>query len=150
MTAIAIQRKPEILKRMANGDRLVDIASDLGVTRSAISNQLLDEPEYRAARESGALARIEKWEQHIEGMNCKEEAAQVSLARAREMLAHARWRAEREFPGRWGQKNETTVDARLTIEIVKFGAQQVVSSGAVIEHNQSTAEQVLTDQLVSE
>jgi len=49
---------------------------------------------------SGALARIEYWEKEIEAIN--EGTSQVVLGRAREMLAHARWSVEREFPGQWG------------------------------------------------
>jgi len=29
-------------------------------------------------------------------------SSQVELGRAKEMLSHARWRAEREFPSQWG------------------------------------------------
>ncbi len=49
---------------------------------------------------SGTLARIEHWEKEIEAIN--EGTSQVMLGRAREMLSHARWRAEREFPSQWG------------------------------------------------
>jgi len=48
----------------------------------------------------GALARIEYWEKEIEAIN--QGTPQVVLARAHEMLAHARWRAEKEFPSQWG------------------------------------------------
>ena len=36
--------------------------------------------------------------------NCanKVGTSQVMLGRAKEMLSHARWRAEREFPSQWG------------------------------------------------
>jgi hypothetical protein len=126
MTAIAIQRKPEILERLANGHRLIDIAADLGLkTHSAIVNVLADDPEYRAAREVGALVRIETRETEMESADDS-----VTVARARELLSHARWRAEREFPARWGQKTETKVDATLKVEVVRF-AQDV---GKVIEH----------------
>ena len=49
---------------------------------------------------SGVLARIEHWEKEIEAI--KEGTSQVMLGRAKEMLSHARWRAEREFPSQWG------------------------------------------------
>ncbi len=51
---------------------------------------------------SGALARIEHWEKEIEAIN--EGSSQVVLGRGREMLSHARWRAEREFPSQWGSQ----------------------------------------------
>jgi len=95
MTAMAIQNKNEILQRVA-GDKTADIGKSYGVTHSALSKQLLKDPEWTDARMSGALARIEYWEKEIEAIN--EGTSQVMLGRAREMLSHARWRAEREFP----------------------------------------------------
>ena len=49
---------------------------------------------------SGALARIEYWEKEIEKID--PDTNQIMLGRAREMLSHHRWRAEREFPSQWG------------------------------------------------
>ncbi len=102
MTAIAIQNKSKILKRVAAGDKISDIGKTYGVSQQAISKQLLSDPEWIDARMSGALARIEYWEKEIEAIN--EGTPQVVLGRAREMLAHARWRAEREFPSQWGSQ----------------------------------------------
>jgi len=100
MTAIAIQNKSEILKRVAKGDKIADIGKAYNVSQQAISKQLLNDPEWIDARMSGALARIEYWEKEIETIN--EGTSQVMLGRAKELLAHARWRAEREFPSQWG------------------------------------------------
>ena len=100
MTAIAIQHKDEILKRVAAGDKISDIGKAYGVSHTAISKQLLKDPEWGEARMSGALSRIEHWEKEIEAIN--EGTLQVMLGRAKEMLSHARWRAEREFSGQWG------------------------------------------------
>jgi len=100
MTAIAVVHKDEILKRVAKGDKIDDIGKTYGVTHSAISKQLLKDPDWIDARMSGALARIEHCEKEIEAIN--EGTSQVMLGRAREMLSHARWRAEREFPSQWG------------------------------------------------
>ncbi len=100
MTAVAVKNKSEILKRVAEGDKITDIGKSYGVTQQAISKQLLSDPEWIDARMSGALARIEHWEKEIEAIN--EGTSQVVLGRAREMLSHARWRAEREFPSQWG------------------------------------------------
>jgi len=100
MTAIAVLHKEEILMRVANGDKITDIGKSYGVTRQAISKQLLNDPKWKEARMSGALARIEQWEQEIEKID--PDTNQIMLGRAKEMLAHARWRAEREFPSQWG------------------------------------------------
>ena len=100
MTAIAIQNKEEILQRVAKGDKIADIGKTHGVSHAAISKQLLKDSEWIEARMSGALARIEQREKEIEKINAG--SSQVELGRAKEMLSHARWRAEREFPTQWG------------------------------------------------
>ncbi len=64
------------------------------------NKQAVSDPEWIDARMSDTLARIEHWETEIEAIN--EGTSQVVLGLAREMLAHARWRAEREFPSQWG------------------------------------------------
>jgi len=92
MTAVAVKNKSEILKRVAAGDKITDIAKSYGVTQQAISKQLLSDPEWREARMSGALSRIEHWEKEIEAINAG--SSQVELGRAKEMLSHHRWKAE--------------------------------------------------------
>jgi vacuolar-type H+-ATPase subunit H len=104
MVAIAIQNRDTILERVSKGDKIADIAKDYGITQAAISKQLLDDPEWTEARRNGALSRIEKWEKEIEGISA--DTNQVMLGRAKEMLSHARWRAEREFPAIWGQQKQ--------------------------------------------
>ena len=100
MTAIAIKNKDAILKRVAAGDKISDIGKSYKVSQAAISKQLSSDPEYIEARMSGALVRIEKWEKEVEAINGG--SSQVELGRAKEMLSHSRWMAEREFSGRWG------------------------------------------------
>jgi len=100
MTAIAVLHKEEILKRVANGDKIADIGKTYKVSHAAISKQLSNDPEWIEARKVGALSRIEFWEKEVEAINAG--SSQVELGRAKEMLSHARWRAEREFPGQWG------------------------------------------------
>jgi len=108
MTAIAVLHKDEILKRVANGDQIADIGKTYGVSQAVISKQLSSDPEYIEARMSGALARIEYWEKEVEAINAG--SSQVELGRAKELLAHHRWRAEREFPSQWS-------GARININI---------------------------------
>ena len=57
MTAIAIQNKSEILKRIAAGDKIADIGKSYGVTQQAISKQLLTDPEWIDARMSGDFSK---------------------------------------------------------------------------------------------
>ena len=100
MTAIAILHIDEILKRVAKGDKIADIGKTYNVSHAAISKQHLKDLEWVEARMSGALARIEHWEEEVEAINAG--SSQVELGRAKEMLSHSRWRAEREFPSQWG------------------------------------------------
>ena len=45
MTAVVIQNKVEILQRVAASNKIADIGKTYGVTHSAISKQLLKDPE---------------------------------------------------------------------------------------------------------
>jgi len=100
MTAVAVLHKAEILKRVAKSDKIADIGKTYKVSHATISKQLSGDPEWIEARMSGTLARIEHWEQEVEAINAG--SSQVELGRAKEMLSHSRWRAEREFPSQWG------------------------------------------------
>ena len=57
MTAIAIQNKSEILKRIAAGDKIADIIKSYDVTQQAIIKQLLSDPEWIDARMSGGFSK---------------------------------------------------------------------------------------------
>lgn len=103
MTAIAIQRREQIIQGLQAGRYLKDIAAELGVSHAAISQYLATDPDYVKAREIGAGEKIEARERELEVA-----PDALTLARARELLSHARWRAEREFPHRWGQRQEIT------------------------------------------
>mgnify|MGYP001605672671 CR=1 FL=1 len=112
MAAIAIQHREQILQSIAAGQRLTDIAASLGLkTHSAIVNRLGNDPEYIIARETGAEARLEARERDLEGA-----MESVTVARADKLLGHARWRCEREFPHRWGAKQQLTVEHRVTVD----------------------------------
>ena len=91
---IALTHKEEILQRVAEGERLSDIAETYGVSAMAISKQLTNDPEYQAVREIAALKRIEHWEKELEAITPESNA--VMMQRADRMLAHSRWRAEKE------------------------------------------------------
>ena len=128
MTAVAVLHKDKILKCVAAGDKISDIGKSYGVTHSAISKQLLKDPEWIEARMSGALVRIEHWEKEIEAIN--EGTSQVMLGRAKEMLSHARWRAQREFPTHWGGH-------KLNINVVgkiEMSEALVTTVGELLDH----------------
>ena len=114
--ALAIQRKDEILQRLEAGEFGSQIASDFGITKQALSQQLVDDPSYKAARKAGWDTRLDTHEKQIQ-----EASDPLDLARAREAFRAASWRAEREFPERWGSKainvtvNTTNVDQAVIV-----------------------------------
>ena len=102
MASKAIINQDDIISRIKAGEKLTDIARHYGYKdHSAIVHRLKDHPEYQIARETGVEARMESREGELELAQDS-----VTVARARELLSHARWRAEREFPHRWGQKQQ--------------------------------------------
>ena len=120
MTAIAVANKALILDQVAQGRRISDIAIDLGLsTHAAISKSLAKDPEYQLAREIGAEARLDQRERELESASNS-----VTVARARELMSQARWRAEREHPKIWGVKVEAKIDASLTVQVVRIASQQ--------------------------
>ena len=116
MTAVAVLHRDEIINRVAQGEYLATIATSLGLSRNAkaISNALAADPEYQAAREIGLEAKLATREETLES------AAPLDVPRARELLSHARWRAEREAPHRWGPKQEIKSDSTITIQVVRY------------------------------
>ena len=112
MTAVAIRHREKILDRLAEGERLGDIAPDLGVSSAnSISKVLKNDPEYRNAIEAGFHKRLDLAEDAI-----KNSTDNVDVVRARARFQSVAWRAEREFPETWGQRQTLMVDHRITID----------------------------------
>lgn len=105
--------RESIIERVANGEHLIEIAKSYGFkSHAVISKHLADDPEYQAAREYGLDSRMMTRESELELADDS-----VTVARARELLSHARWRAERECPKRWGAKQQVEVtDNRVVID----------------------------------
>lgn len=116
---IAVQQKDLVLERLANGVLVKDIATELGVARETISRALSKDPDYQAAIAEALEARLEQRENELE--NARDG---ITLARSRELLAHARWRAERLNPQRWGQMKQAVQvnagDGQVQVNIVSF------------------------------
>jgi len=121
MTAVAIINRDLILQRVANGDYLDVIASDLGISDAAISRQLSGDPDYMQARLDGVERRLRLSKRAVDqiadmGLDAEGNVVGlpkevVNLARVREIRLKAdQWFAEREFPERWGQHTQVTVN----------------------------------------
>lgn len=109
MTAIAIIKRDEIIERVARGEYLASIAASLNLAGKgqAISNALASDPDYQAARERGLEAKLANREAQLE------RAEKDDVPRARELLSHARWRAERECPQRWAPRSQVAVTSTV-------------------------------------
>lgn len=116
-----------ILQRIAQGQYAAHIAKELGVSHQALYQRLAKNPRYQLTREIGTDVRLAKLEQDI--AQIPDDAAPLALARARELLSHARWRAEREFPHRWGAKQQLDLQGNISVTI----ARGVVIEGAAAQ-----------------
>ena len=126
MTSTALVNKLVILERVAAGDQLIDIARDLGVAVPNISKHLAGDPDYVAAREVGAEARLIASRQALsqiadlgvgsDGTIIGITSEQANLARAREQRLKAdQWFAEREFPHRWGKGPDVVIQTGVSV-----------------------------------
>lgn len=123
---LAVIDDDSLLQQVATGAYLSTIAAQYGVTHQALSKRLNANPDYKIVREVAHEHRLTEREKELEEID--DAATQVALARARELLSHARWRAEREFPERWGQKGAAAPS--LTVVVHRGDVQIGVSSEA--------------------
>lgn len=152
-TAIAIIHRDEIIEQVSHGRMLRSIAKSLGIAAPSISKQLSDDPEYRQAREIGAELRLElaylRMDECAEGEVVEEDGERIrietkgNLARAREAaFKAAAWFAEREFPARWGSKQQvsvTTLDLNAVLAAMSEGESvvgNVVTSPQTDDNNE--------------
>lgn len=126
MPSVALQHRDEIITRLAKGDYLSDIAVDLGLSphATAISNALSSDPEYQRAREWSLDSRMVRRESELES------ADPASVPRARELLSHARWRAEREAPHRWGQKQQLDLGVQVQVILAPHGVHRTIDANS--------------------
>lgn len=96
----------DILDRVAAGELLRDIAKDYGCTQPAVSwfvAKHVPKDVWAQVREQSIAARLE---QSTHDMEVAEDA--LMLARARESARLWMWRAERELPHLYGQRQQIT------------------------------------------
>lgn len=99
--ALATVDMQAIIERIANGEYAAHIASELGVTKQALNLHLKKIKNYQESREIGMEVRLD------DGLMRIDQSDSLDLARMEEIkLRRLEWRAEREFPHRWGQKVE--------------------------------------------
>ena len=116
MTSIAVTHKQTICNQVAQGVKLIEIARQLGISAPAIAQQLTNDPDYQAARMQGLEQRLDDREGELEGAS-----DQLNLARARELLSHARWRCETEGRHIWGKQGASVnvqTDGKVSVTII--------------------------------
>lgn len=102
--ALADHNPDALIERIYNGEVPAHIATELGVHKCSIYRHLADHPEYVKAREIGMAVRLDDAEHDVTT------ADERTLPRAREAWRCVTWRAEREHPAKWGQRNQVTLD----------------------------------------
>jgi AcrR family transcriptional regulator len=136
-----------VLSRIQAGEHASSVAASLGVHKSALSHRYKGKAEYVEARELGTEVRLNDLETEIaelskplpkpelvdepteaelrrykvELKNWQMDHAQreFNLACARERYRAVSWRAEREFPHRWGAKTQVSGDLSITVQIAR-------------------------------
>lgn len=132
MTTTAITHKEFIIKSLLDGKRLSDIARQLGVSHQALSAPLQDDPDYLAAMDASLDVRMDQREDELESAQ-----DQLAVARARELLSHARFRAERLAPARWGKVAESApVSVTLTLS-----SSTIAKASELLKHQPATITQ---------
>tara|TARA_R110000868_G_scaffold139445_4_gene354276 strand:- start:6602 stop:7009 length:408 start_codon:yes stop_codon:yes gene_type:complete len=111
MASLPVQHRQLIIDTLIKGEYVGKLAPQLGITPNAITNALSNDPEYRAAREIGIESRLEQKERDLEVAE-----SGLCVSRARELLAHQRWRAAVEAPERWGEKKQLHVTGTITLD----------------------------------
>lgn len=101
-----------LLRKIANGAYLKDLEAETGLDKRRLSEQLRKHPDYKAAKEASTECQLDE---AFEMLKCAQDA--VDIARAREQFKAAAWRAEREFPHRWGQKVEQLGGVQINVVI---------------------------------
>lgn len=125
-TSLVLANREAIIKQVAEGVRLTEIAQSLGLTHSAISKQLASDPEYQEAKILHHANRLDRAEFDIENSS-----DQFTLAKARETHKAFAWRASVECSRIWGsqaQAASTFGSQGITINIGDIG-QSVVIDG---------------------
>jgi len=144
MTAIALQHRKEVIQRISAGETLDKIADSLGVAAPNISKHLATDPEYQAARELGTELRLLRSTNKLASVAAKgfdqQSGEPIGLSKAQGNLARVieaelranQWFAEREFPDRWGQRQQSSGGAgvQIVIGINRKAPQQSLDSKA--------------------
>ena len=102
-----------VLERYLSDEKTSEIALSYGISRSRLHQWLLEHAEehWRKAQVARAVTALEQSKDDLASAQDP-----LTLARAREQMRGAQWELERLFSRLYGQKQEVTVDVRVTID----------------------------------
>lgn len=119
-----IKQRDQILERIAAGERISAIAQSLGYKdHSAISQRLGNDPDYKAAIRASVESVLEKRERELERADDN-----VTVARGRELLSHARWRAKVIAPEVYGDRQVIDLMANRGDDTLSTDASSLLAS----------------------
>ena len=102
-----------IIQRISAGERVTDIARSLGYdSHSTIATTLGSDPDYKQAVIHSAWSKLQLREEQLEGAT-----EQVDVTRARELLSHARWMAERLNRDQFAPKPDISISVNTLVAL---------------------------------
>jgi hypothetical protein len=113
-TALAAIDADALIDRISDGAFLRDLSKETGIDKRRLSERLRKHPAYQSAKETSIEVQLDDAQLALQ---LARETADI--ARAREMFRAAAWRAEREFPHRWGAKTQVSGDLSITVQIAR-------------------------------
>lgn len=153
--ALALIDDNVVLDRIRGGEHASQVAASLNVHKSALSHRYKGKDEYIEARETGTEVRLNdieaeiaklsiplpqpilddmptdaqllRYKVELKAWQMSHSEREFNLACARERYRAVSWRAEREFPHRWGQKTN-----QINMQVNGSGEVKADSSGIQI------------------
>ena len=129
-SAVADLKLPEVVQRYAEGASLRELQEQTGVGRMTLYRWMLagvGDKNFHDLVTNCLTNRIAEADDELDAA-----IDPCAIARAREKARFARMDLERRRPQLYGQKIEQAIDARLIVEIVKFGGAAVQQSNASV------------------
>jgi hypothetical protein len=124
MTSIVITNKQKILDQVEHGIELSVISKEMGITPSAICNQLASHEDYKQARVRGLETKLDNRERDLE-----QATDQLEVSRGRELLKLAQWKLERLHSTVYGNQPKLAINITTkTTEVLDDAIIELVSS----------------------
>ena len=120
-----------VCERLIAGDSQSQIAADIGVSVALLSTWLGSDPERSARAREARIAAARQFDEKAEA-ELRAASDPFTLAKARELAQHYRWKASKASPKEYGDKIEidqktTLVD--LTDEQLDARLAQLIAAG---------------------